>query len=295
MADSSPTMRAARPAAPSRLLTLPLELRLNIYEEVIIGSAGSLHLYSGVITEHSRNLRRLSYRTSVPLRFPINLLLTCEQIHSEVASIVYRRVIITISTFSFPMWFVFFCHIGPRYGALIQDLKIACPLLHFLLHFQRRNIKRWDRLFDSLSYAKVSPTSLKLEVGHIEHYDFQLLPGISLVPIFKNLPRCFENIQRLELQGLFESLWGFYLRKRFGFVIKRYRPMTTQDGLPVNYRWELIHPTFFDPGVDLRHFSPSGSIEGIYDENESTVREIPQGPGGGMDVGRATLYYLETI
>ncbi|KAI6084920.1 hypothetical protein F4821DRAFT_279742 [Hypoxylon rubiginosum] len=181
-------------------------------------------------------------------------------------------------TTSLDMWVAFFHQIGPRLGARIQSLE-----LFYIYPYggtfdnetndnERKANKSWTQLFENLSHAEVNPKDLILAFSSLRpfvdgHHSSFRIPA----PVFKGLSYCFKKIQRFHVNGRIDPLWMYYLRRRYGFIVKRFR--SVHSVMPYysvwgNWEfWELINPEFFDPTMDLQHFSPSGLIEGIYDRD----------------------------
>ncbi|KAI0837075.1 hypothetical protein F5Y06DRAFT_91551 [Hypoxylon sp. FL0890] len=274
---SSVNKSQALPQPRVGLLSIPLELRLEIYKEV--SSKLNSIIVRGI---HDWN----NCRNDNDWPKPISLFQVCKQIHFELVATIYRKVEI-----SYPFnrwidcWTDFFHKIGPRNGAFIQDITIGY-FCHRDLYDHGKCFRdeshmyehdRYEDLFKSLAYANVKPHRLKLDIrpcigipsqffterdyGH----DYARCQVYKDLRFLSHLSIWFGKIQEISLNGRFNPLWAFALRQRLGFIIKREYPSEPIFSYPSYFlSWTLINPKFFNPATDLSGYSPSGSISGVY-------------------------------
>ncbi|KAI0179001.1 hypothetical protein GGR52DRAFT_534410 [Hypoxylon sp. FL1284] len=220
------------------LLTLPLEIRQEIYRNIIprLGE-----------TNYPSCCSFGSSKRNAGLQFA-QLLRVCAPMHDKVASLRYGNVECSIDKTKAK----YLRALGRRYCAFIRQLY-----LHWVTLLQ--SPADCHLFFRTLSYSAVQPEKVTLRVSEIGFF-----PGWRLeAPLFKHLTVCLGRVRTLEIFGEVDPIWGFFLRKRFGFIWKRHRV----SGLRTSVHWEFISPRHFDPTQHLKNFSLSTSIEGIYEEH----------------------------
>ncbi|KAI1105778.1 hypothetical protein F4804DRAFT_303490 [Jackrogersella minutella] len=285
-----------------RFLSIPTELRLRIYKFAFNGELedsmsiwqkmmGSIYMFS-------------PFPGTEKPTTPIALIRVCKQINAELASQLYKKIHICCRLLS--IWVKFFKQIGPRNGAFVQELTIDRDCSHgdYEVGCQGEKSQMWEgeykELFESLTYANVNPKHLTMRIFPcLGFVPLPVGPGHRLFDIFEltsdNTFRsngkpvdCYEythcqihndlsflrsiyslcgNIQRIELAGSFNPLWGFALRQRFGLVVKRettdYNCAYWAEGF-FQGGWTLINPKFTDAAVELEDYSPSAWNPEIY-------------------------------
>ncbi|OTA57492.1 hypothetical protein K449DRAFT_137560 [Hypoxylon sp. EC38] len=256
---------------PASLLSIPTELRLMIYEEIFDSLMYFFEDYcisdqscSGVCTDW---------------HFPMSLLRTCKQLHREVAPFLYKKIRIVRPVKSHDGWIPFFERIGPRNGALIQDLSIdyECGEKNFKMWYYCNGWKdeckteKYEELFERMACANVMPKCLRIMIypckGYGDGRERVSDPDVAFVnchvhkdlKFLRGLCRFLEKIQEIHFHGLFNPLWAFSLRRRLGFVLKY-----EDFGQLYDWHWTLINPKFLEPATDLRGYKPSKSVDGIY-------------------------------
>ncbi|KAI0149677.1 hypothetical protein F4776DRAFT_602759 [Hypoxylon sp. NC0597] len=258
----------------SSLLSLPPELRIEIYRQCISEIFGVFHFEDGLEDD---------IYPGASWTKPMAILRVCKQLHQEVAPMIYKRVKIYRSIDG---WIKFFNKIGPRHGALIQDLTIIyrCGEKNFRKWYECHGLKcslgendRYEELFESMANANVKPQCLRIDITPCGGYSLvagkQTVFGYSTCQVYMDLKflgllsRCFGNLQRIHLEGNFDTLWAFALRRRLGFILKcNYRLPYEDEILRTMHvgKWILINPNFLNPATDLDGYTPSKSVSGVY-------------------------------
>ncbi|OTA95020.1 hypothetical protein M434DRAFT_10248 [Hypoxylon sp. CO27-5] len=258
---------------PASLLSIPLELRLMIYEEIF----GDLMYFFGdyCISDCS------NFGVCFDYHFPMAILRTCKQLHREVAPFLYKKISIVRPINGYYGWIPFFKEIGPRNGALIQDISIEYKCLE--QHFKNwwycngrkdeYKTKLYEELFESMACANVMPKYLRIEIKACMGYNAEGervsdtgLPFVNChvqkdLKFLRGLCRFLEKIQEIHFHGLFNPLWAFSLRRRLGFVLKY-----EDFGQLYDRHWTLINPKSLEPATDLRGYRPSKSVHGVYEK-----------------------------
>ncbi|KAI0837796.1 hypothetical protein F5Y06DRAFT_287648 [Hypoxylon sp. FL0890] len=283
MSSSSPTLNQT-PAnmGYSRLLSLPFELRLDIYER---------YLYSEQFGAIDEGLMCLTESESPSTA----LLLTCKQIYEEARPLLYQKV--TIS-YSLDIWERFFDRIGPYNISLIRDLTIyysCCPSDYWReCHGckpedgEPKKIDKWLPIFNALHRAKPnlrlktitlyvdpcegywpgeSETDLSFLLNNKRYRDCRIYQELGLLKMVSQL----SSVHQIVLKNKFNPLWGMFFRHRLGFILKR-----GQHG-----QMTLVNPNHPLYRVDLRNYEPSKFLKGVYDEipEKPKESEAPKEPG----------------
>ncbi|KAI1135049.1 hypothetical protein F5Y05DRAFT_421777 [Hypoxylon sp. FL0543] len=276
MSSPSPTVtQSLAPMGRSRLLSLPYELRLDIYERYLNSQ------YLGAIDEG------LMYGGELPSAF-VALLLTCRTIYEEVRPILYQKVNIS---YSLDLWERFFSRIGPHNISLIRDLSIcySCSPDSYweecrgceAQEGEPKKIEKWLGIFEALKSAqpnlRLERITLYIEPcqGYWPYEDESPLSSLAnrvkhrSCRVYKELELLktvsqFSDVHQIVLKNQFNPLWALFFRHRLGFVLKRgqYGTMT------------LVNPNHPDYGVNLKNYVPSKSLKGVYDE----IAEEPKQP-----------------
>ncbi|KAI1452529.1 hypothetical protein F4805DRAFT_472344 [Annulohypoxylon moriforme] len=272
---STALVNAARPTVyttHSRLLSLPYELRLEIYE-THLWTYFYDKIYDDTVVDPWIG------------REAVQFLEVCKQIYEEASPIVFRRMHITGHYYE---WKKFLETIGQRNLAKVQHLKIksSCnPDGQECDGHLEKEESHWPDIFRlfkmcqpqsrlktlevymnpcSGSRNETSPHSLQYTKCHV-YNDLAFL---------KNLSSSFGGVQQIVLSDKFNPLWGSFLRRRLGFVVMR-RGVAYQTFVNPN------HPCF---DIDTRGYEKSIKYDDVYDEvvkepePESEPSEVDEDP-----------------
>ncbi|KAI0384216.1 hypothetical protein F5Y04DRAFT_278219 [Hypomontagnella monticulosa] len=276
---STPEKLEKSPTPRPTLLSLPLEIRLLIYEELTNKS----------ILNWSDCVRSIIK----PYSPGLNLLQVCKQLNDELAPIIYSGVYVDGEIWK---WISIFEVISIRNFEYIQNysFRYRCrsygyPCWGEETHERHSNgdgyLCEWDYLFRLLADYEIRPKSITIEFDpcrdaatwrHRRRTNPKKLPPhtFSTCVVYrdlwflKHLWRCLGAAQRVTLVNYINPLVGLALRQRFGFIIKRQQGWAKLGPWP---KWELISPESFNPARDLEGYKRSQKLEGIYDKEGEAV------------------------
>ncbi|RYP12942.1 hypothetical protein DL767_010968 [Monosporascus sp. MG133] len=258
----SSSLTATIPPYSSRLLALPCEIRLEIYSYLIS--------CSGVISDNRLSLNSYNKRATIYLR-------VCKKFHEEIVSIIYGKIHIV---WKLDFWVRFFDMIGSRNASLIKEINIEYfSLLEDRLHSCRGGLPprdgEWGSLFARFKSANLNPKVVRANLQARPRGRDWLLgsPRRGDPPrdftchafrdlgFLRNLSQ-FGPVPQFELYGDFNLIWAFYLKKRFCFIILQNKHPRRRHWVT----WTLIKPDCVPPHMDMRQYTPSESIKGLYYE-----------------------------
>ncbi|KAI1077837.1 hypothetical protein F5B20DRAFT_592581 [Whalleya microplaca] len=222
-------------AAPaSRLLTLPIEVRLQIY---------------GYIVDSPKSYER--GKSPGSSAFFVGLLCVCRQIHAEVTPLIYKTI-----TIDRPLdhWSQFLHQIGPHNVSMIRNLTIYYPSFEPSESLQ---------VLQSLTRQNNNIQTLKVEVegSEIDQPLNMILLDLKFLSYISRL----RNAQEIELIGAFNPLWGFFLHQRLGFILRRGNLGRAWGPSWQWSHWRLINPAHLcteDLADCIKHLS----LDGVYDQ-----------------------------
>ncbi|KAI1089437.1 hypothetical protein F5B19DRAFT_504815 [Rostrohypoxylon terebratum] len=278
------------------LTSIPLEVRLMVYEDVFEGKLYDCFSYH--VMYFYRGLDLIPDRAT-DWTSPLQLLLVCKQIHDEVATGLYKKITLE---FDLRRWISVLNKIGPRYGSLIQQVEIVhqCWECHCR---KGPNGAMWDCVMESpgtlsnpghllncLAVNNVNPEYLKITtysflsfpttVDHSASEDDDPIPETSDVATkkhncsshqlyhdqeFINQLTCIsKNARRIDFHGNFNPLWALDLNKKLGFVIRLDYPFEDVNALTPSCTWMLMNPKSVDLGTEFQSYQLSKSNNRVY-------------------------------
>lgn len=210
------------------LLALPAELRLRIYELLLVSWFDPAQNPSWAVGKTCQKkvslhmIRAPQYRTMEPA-----ILQTCKQIYQEAISILYSRNVFYVT--SPEEMFSLMAQIGPTNVKYIRSLEIWVPY--------RSEILPWLRLLNTLSGKATGLRFLEIAWGAECTFPWQLVRGAEERGLGDNIlfVRALARIQRLEklkTGGFYAKHWPSYLRQEMavqlhaecGHPLKYYEP-----------------------------------------------------------------------
>lgn len=212
--DSRATTRSLRSQNTPRLsfLTLPVEIRLQVYEFLLLSQADPEQSPSWAVGTTSRKMITLHmiqaphYRTLEPA-----ILYTCTQIHREAASVLYGG---NVFNFSEPeQMFRFMTQIGPVNTAFVRSLDIWVPYI--------AELSPWLTLLDTLSKEATGLRYIELAWGANCESPLMGERGAKERGLGDNIPfiRALARIcglERIHLKGYYAMHWPSYLLANTG-------------------------------------------------------------------------------
>ncbi|KAF2493713.1 hypothetical protein BU16DRAFT_52692 [Lophium mytilinum] len=191
------------------LMTLPVELRLQIYNHLLISRFDRSEHPSWAVGATTRKLVSLDmpqapqYRTMEP-----SILQTCKQIYREANPVLYSQNVFKISEPE--QMFQLSAQIGPVNLKLMKRLKIIVPWTAELVP--------WLQLLDMLAMQASGLRHVELAWGAENEYpwahDRKRGLGDSL-----DFLRALGNVQglkKLVIKGCYAKNWPVYLKERMG-------------------------------------------------------------------------------
>ncbi|KAI2628102.1 hypothetical protein GGS26DRAFT_599168 [Hypomontagnella submonticulosa] len=263
------------------LLSLPLELRWLIYEEVI-----------GTKINKWASLNSLLCPT---LAKGLNLLGVCKQINAEIAPFIYKEAAISCDI---DCWIQIFQRIGVPNFERIENFSFSFGCLdHGYTCYGPHSVIRksgqgeayhrdWDRLFAYLGKREISPKRISITFEACEdvkdwrrrrarpapEHSFSTCHVYRDLRFLKHLWACLGRAEEILLCGVVNPLVGLALRKRYGFIIKReYHHPKWVGRKQCDPRWVLISPQHLEARKDLKGYAESRTHKGIYDKEGEEV------------------------
>ncbi|KAI0889567.1 uncharacterized protein GGS22DRAFT_182910 [Annulohypoxylon maeteangense] len=246
----------ARIARPS-FLSLPLELRLEIYEYYLYSS------YHGEIDDNSMIIPWDGLEA-------IRLLEVCKQVYQEASPIVYQKMTINCNLSD---WAHFLRKIGPHNISKVRHLIInySCEVDEEAPCFGVRgwNKNPWEDIFELLKATQLSSNlnTLTLNLDTCSGFGKYILPyppkrirytncrAYKDLRILQHVSQ-FNNLREIILENRVDPLWGIFLRKRLGFISKRHE----------GWKEILLNPKYHDPKISPRGYTKSERLDDVYDE-----------------------------
>ncbi|XXH01698.1 hypothetical protein Hte_008059 [Hypoxylon texense] len=211
-------MSLVRSSTRSTLLSLPIELRMEIFDYLL----------------HCNRINCIT--DDVPYRVEwsghehriLPLLLVCRQFHQEIAPRVYRALIFGQNDFDPTLWRDFFRMIGPTNASYIKYFAIHYHCEGYAAHsgysfypcfeFPWNSADLWRVVFEAMWEAGARPKRVYVDVG-----DCWLFPissdrcnPLKDLYFLKCLSWLFDRIEQIALSGNVDPLWGYALKARFG-------------------------------------------------------------------------------
>lgn len=198
--------------AKSSLLTLPVEIRLQIYEFLLISQADPEQSPSWAVGKTSRKMISLHmiqaphYRTLKPA-----ILYTCTQIHREAASVLYGG---NVFNFSEPtQMFRFMAQIGPTNTKFVRSLDIWIPYT--------AELSPWLTLLSTFS---TEATGLRyIELAWVANCESPLIRergakerGLGDNVLFIRALAGIRGLEKIHLKGYYAIHWPSYLMANTG-------------------------------------------------------------------------------
>ncbi|KAH7078855.1 hypothetical protein BKA63DRAFT_507254 [Paraphoma chrysanthemicola] len=206
--------------APVGFLTLPAELRLRIYEDVLVSRfAGTALKYGGKRTEGNKQVLVHLMGSSQCKNMGAGLLRTCRQIHLEANQIVYAQNTFHIREAEDGLRFL--DKIGPRNTACITSVTIWVSYL--------AGCRAWLQLLQRLATSATGLRRLTIGWGARTDCAIPSQRGAMERGLGDNLDfvRTLAQIQALEelvIQGYYAKPWPTFLEKAMGVKVQ------TEDG-----------------------------------------------------------------
>ncbi|KAL4916308.1 hypothetical protein BDW62DRAFT_186503 [Aspergillus aurantiobrunneus] len=200
--------------SPICFFTLPPEIRIMIYNLLLLSQANSETVQSEIIGKTGQKRVCLDQRRPKPEPQSLHpaVLRTCKQIYHEAISTLYAGNVFTASRPSLTLAFI--KKIGATNTRLIKSLEIWVPCIC-------RDVSPWIALLRML--AKKAQGLRYLEIAWSTGYYFphSLLMGLSHrglggdVLFVRNLAKV-RQLETLEIAGFYAVRWPEYLRKTMG-------------------------------------------------------------------------------
>ncbi|KAH7073386.1 hypothetical protein FB567DRAFT_198865 [Paraphoma chrysanthemicola] len=206
--------------APVGFLTLPAELRLRIYEDVLVSRfAGTALKYGGKRTEGTKQVLVHLMDSSQCKNMGAGLLRTCRQVHLEANQIVYAQNTFHIREAEDGLRFL--DKIGPRNSAYIVGITIWVSYL--------AGCRAWLQLLQRLATSATGLRRLTIGWGARTDCAIPSQRGAMERGLGDNLDfvRTLAQIQGLDelvIQGYYAKPWPAYLEKAMGVKVQ------TEDG-----------------------------------------------------------------
>ncbi|KAI0837076.1 hypothetical protein F5Y06DRAFT_304829 [Hypoxylon sp. FL0890] len=250
--------------ARTSFLSIPVELRTRIYEELLREDFN----YWGIV-EREDGIGISSF-----FEDPLAILRVCKKIYVEVKPMVYKTITLNGCSGSL------IPHISPHNLALIEKvifdydchghlntmLGWNCRECHAgrtpeVRNYWTRHHDYWGSYFDELVDAGLSPKNITIYMNpcdlyrnvNYSHTDCNAYRDLTFL---KFIGSRFANVRKITLYGLFDPLWGFALRKRLGFDVKR-RHQTI---------WHLVNPEFYYSTAGYKQSSTTGVYDNLLEE-----------------------------
>ncbi|XXH01697.1 Altered inheritance of mitochondria protein 24, mitochondrial [Hypoxylon texense] len=204
------------------LLTLPYEIRLQIYEYLLHDEYGPHCITADV----PYRVNWSGYECNL-----LSLLLVCRQFHNEIAPLVYRRVRVGDDGFEPSMWIDFFRMIGPTNASYIKDLVITyhCERDHsyfqtgYGFHHLSTSAELWRALLDTMYEAWVQPRRITLLVescySALGLMAFERCNTWKDLDFLRSFTWLFGRVEEVTIGGDFNPLWVYALKARFGLRV----------------------------------------------------------------------------
>ncbi|OTA98555.1 hypothetical protein M426DRAFT_17301 [Hypoxylon sp. CI-4A] len=289
MAESS------NPNRNNRLLTLPAELRLEIWGLVI--GVGITNRF--VAEKRCKDVRE----STEPF---MQMLHVCKQMHDEVAQLLYSTVSIDCDNHDLRCWEKFFEKIGPHGISFIRELYIyhdcspdswwepwlGCQCIELdptdrhtrifeMFKKSDLNIEKltvcmepcygfepwypfdhhpsqwigWDKHIDASRHRDGTPA------GQLEYTKCDIYNDLPFLKQVMGLASRSKVLSEIKLDGC-NPLWVSTLRRKLGWIVKR----DLWFPFGPNERSTIVNPSHPYFGIDLRNFAPSKHHEAVYDE-----------------------------
>lgn len=219
---SKPPLDEAKGNNKVALLTLPVEIRLRIYDLLVVSRFDRMEnpswavgdTYQKVVLLHMPQIRE--YRTMEP-----GILQTCKQIYHEANSILYSQNVFAISEPE--EMFRFIVQIGLANLKLVKTLHIWVPWM--------AELSPWLQLLYILAEEASGLRYLELGWGADCEFLWQLGPGARERGLGDNLDfvRALGKIQGLEklvINGYYAKNWPAYLEERMGVQVRAMWPLS---------------------------------------------------------------------
>ncbi|KAI1459909.1 hypothetical protein F4805DRAFT_419114 [Annulohypoxylon moriforme] len=222
---------------------------------------------------------------------PLQMLLVCKQVHNEIAAELYKKIKIEYDISS---WVPLLNQIGPRYGALVQQVETVHECWDHHCHSNDDGAE-WNCLmnspntleahasvFECLASNNVHPRRLKVityslidkedngpvaeedgDPDHDQHEHSNDQPYHDQTFI-NQLHSICKNVHYVEFDGVFNPLWALSLRKKLDFILKLENPFEKANTPEPSGIWTLINPKSADLSAELRNYAPSESNSQIY-------------------------------
>ena len=247
VASQSPAVNEARGHNNVSLLTLPVEIRLQIYNLLLVTRFSRIQdpfLACQTVVRLHMN-RTLQSRTMEP-----GILQTCKQIYHEANSILYSQNVFSITEPE--EMFQFIAQIGPINIKLVKSLDIWVP--------ENAELFPWLRLLDILAEEANGLRFVKLGWGANSR---MLGGGAWMRGLGDNLHFVralgkIRGLEKLAIQGFYAKHWPAYLEETTGVQVQaisgRFLPAPVlREGDPL--REELIYVIYIhDMNEDLQMF-----------------------------------------
>ncbi|KAI2628101.1 hypothetical protein GGS26DRAFT_561114 [Hypomontagnella submonticulosa] len=255
------------------LMSLPMEARLMIYENVV-----------DCKLKHWYRLHSIYTRGAVGT----NMLRVCKMMRAELIKYIYRSIVVAQDSTCIDYWTGFFQRANPLDMAYIQEFTFQLDCWgppSVCIHAEQQN--KWTNLSATLAMSDVNPRSLRvifspcrdmLQWGEdttreLDGYAFTSCQIYRDMAFLKLVSSNFGKVPKMELDGFINPVFAYSLQQRFGFIIKRqYRYDDTHGWLRLP-RWTLIHPASFNPATDLKGFVKSPTHEGVYDKEGEQMED----------------------
>ncbi|KAJ5994133.1 hypothetical protein N7451_009857 [Penicillium sp. IBT 35674x] len=208
------------------LLTLPVEIRLQIYEFLLVSQADPEQSPSWAVGNTSRKMISLHmiqaphYRTLEPA-----ILYTCTQIHREAASVLYGG---NVFNFSEPgQMFRFMAQIGPTNTKFMRSLDTWVPW--------KAEISPWLTLLNTLSKDATGIRYIELAWGAncespLIHERGAKERGLGDNVLFIRALAKIQGLERIHLKGYFAMHWPSYLMASTGARVQAERGQHHEPG-----------------------------------------------------------------
>ncbi|OTA95021.1 hypothetical protein M434DRAFT_10249 [Hypoxylon sp. CO27-5] len=241
----------------ANLMALPVELRNKIYEELY-------YVYDDYFDE----LKMAEWGNSIEIwenhRDLFALLRVCKQAYSDVIHILFRTILLRENSGSFLKRF------SPKIFSLIQHvifdyncpyyfryaLKWECDYIPEQPFYWTHHHDTWGGYYDKLASAGLNPKDITIRItpcdAYIDEFEGCICYTYWDLTFLKFIGSRFANVRQISLKGVFNPLWGFALKKRLGFTIKRDDPEM----------WCLVNPKYYYSTVGYTQ----SSINGVYDK-----------------------------
>lgn len=227
ISDAEPCVRSRRPQTKaliqskqkSLLLDLPVEIRLKIYDLLLVSRFNRLDHPSGSVGNTNQKLVMLGfiqarqYRTMEPA-----ILQTCKQIYLEAVPILYSR---NVFRFNQPdLMLRLIAQIGYTNTKLIQSLDIYVP--------PNADKGSWLNLLGILPEATTGIKSVVVRwwgEGVDKTWERSLGKDIAFAQALAGLSKL--GVEKLRIEGHYAKPWPAYFRDKFGVLV-----VEDEDGRP---------------------------------------------------------------